>query len=149
MGGSRETNRGTPAGQWKKTHSTAAREQRQNGAEGRICTIMHKKKIVYGKKVVFLQFEILRPTMKKIMFLMLVAGLMVVTSCTKEKNCRCSVKGSQLVRIITLKGGSCKNIYYVRHYDALDTMYYDTVFCTDYPFEADSLVVYPNHEEEE
>lgn len=108
-----------------------------------------QKKIVYGKKVVFLQFEILRPTMKKIMFLMLVAGLMVVTSCTKEKNCRCSVKGSQLVRIITLKGGSCKDIYYVRHYDALDTMYYDTVFCTDYPFEADSLVVYPNHEEEE
>jgi hypothetical protein len=53
MGGSRGTNRGTPAGQWRKTPSTAAREHGQNDAEGRICTIMHKKKFYMEKKLYF------------------------------------------------------------------------------------------------
>ena len=49
---------------------------------------------------------------------------------------------------------AAKESYYIQQIDGkriatYDTMYYDTVFCTDYPFEADSLVVYPNHEEEE
>ena len=79
--------------------------------------------------------------MKKFLFLLGAAALMLCVSCKKEKNCRCSVVGSQSVRIISINSGSCDQIHYASYHDALDTLHTDYLLCTDYPFEADSLIV--------
>lgn len=80
--------------------------------------------------------------MKKFLFLIGVACLVLCASCVKEKNCRCSVLGTQSTRIITITKGDCSKLNYVTYFDALDTTHVDTVVCTDYPFEADSSIVY-------
>ena len=81
--------------------------------------------------------------MKKILILIGAAALMLCVSCKKEKNCRCTVVGSQIVRIVTITSGSCEKIHHASYHDALDTLFTDYVLCTDYAFEADSLIV--NH----
>ena len=81
--------------------------------------------------------------MKKILFLLGAATLVLCASCTKEKSCRCSVVGSQIVRIITIDKGSCEKLNHASYHDDLDTLHTDYILCTDYPFEADSLIV--NH----
>ncbi len=80
--------------------------------------------------------------MKKVLSLIGVAALVLCTSCVKEKNCRCSVLGTQSTRIITISKGDCSQLNYVTYYDALDTAHVDSIVCTDYPFEADSTIVY-------
>ncbi len=80
--------------------------------------------------------------MKKVLSLIGVAVLVMSVSCTKEKNCRCSVIGTQSTRIITISKGNCSQLNYVTYYDALDTAHVDNIVCTDYPFEADSSIVY-------
>lgn len=79
--------------------------------------------------------------MKKYLFLIGAALLVLCASCVKEKNCRCSILKSNDVRIITLKSGNCNKINYASYYDALDTLHVDSVLCTDFPFEADSLII--------
>jgi hypothetical protein len=81
--------------------------------------------------------------MKKILFLIAAAALMLCVSCKKEKQCRCAVVGSQTVRIISINSGSCDQIHHFSEHDALDTLHTHYVLCSDYPFEADSLIV--NH----
>lgn len=78
--------------------------------------------------------------MKKLLLLLGVATIVLCASCVKEKNCRCSVVGTQDVRIITITSGSCDKIHHASYHDALDTLFIDYVLCTDYPFEGDSLV---------
>ena len=81
--------------------------------------------------------------MKKFLPLLGAALLLLCISCNKEKNCRCTVVGSQIVRIVTITSGSCSQLNYASYHDALDTLHTDYILCTDYPFEADSLIV--NH----
>lgn len=80
--------------------------------------------------------------MKKVLLLIGVAILALCASCVKEKNCRCSVIGTQTTRVITISKGNCSQLNHVTYFDALDTAHTDTVVCTDYPFEADSSIVY-------
>lgn len=80
--------------------------------------------------------------MKKVLFLVGIAALALCTSCAKEKSCRCSVIGTQSTRIITIKKGDCSKLNRFTHYDALDTAHVETIVCTDYPFLADSSIVY-------
>ena len=80
--------------------------------------------------------------MKKILFLIGAAALLLCTACKKEKSCRCSVVGTQTVRIITINSGSCDQLHHASYRDALDTLFTDYLLCTDYPFEADSLIVH-------
>ena len=73
---------------------------------------------------------------RKAILLLLAAALAAgAASCNKDKQCRCAVTHSADIRLVTIKNGSCKNIYYVR-YDrnatTLDIL--DTVFCTDFDF---------------
>lgn len=79
--------------------------------------------------------------MKKVLLLTGVAALLLCSACTKEKNCRCSVLGRQNVRIVTIKGGSCSQLNYASYQDELDTTHIDKMLCTDYPFDADSLII--------
>lgn len=79
--------------------------------------------------------------MKKIMFLLAAVLVLMTVSCTKQKNCRCAVMGSQTVRIITISKGDCSKINYVTWYNDLDTAFTDHVVCTDFPFEADTAIV--------
>ncbi|MCQ2295363.1 MAG: hypothetical protein MJZ67_06885 [Bacteroidales bacterium] len=79
--------------------------------------------------------------MKKVLLLAGAALLLMCTACTKEKNCRCAVQGTQNVRIVTIKKGNCNKINVINYFDALDTMHTDVVVCTDYPFDSDSLII--------
>ena len=79
--------------------------------------------------------------MKKTLLILGAAALLLCASCKKEKHCRCSVVGSQIVRIVTITNGSCDMIHHASYHDALDTLFTDYLLCTDYPFEADSLLV--------
>ena len=72
------------------------------------------------------------------MFSCAVLALMcLVSSCSKEKECRCAVNGKQEIRIIRIQKGNCKDIYSYL-YD-LDPVLYpdilDSVLCTDFDFE--------------
>lgn len=80
--------------------------------------------------------------MKKKLLLVAAAMMLLTVACTKEKNCRCAVLGTQTVRIVTISKGDCHSLSFARYYDILDNLHIDTLVCTDYPFEADSLVVY-------
>lgn len=80
--------------------------------------------------------------MKKYIFLIGTACVMLLSSCVKEKNCRCSVIGVTDTRIITISGGDCSKLNSVTYFDALDTAHVDAVVCTDYPFTGDSSIVY-------
>ena len=79
--------------------------------------------------------------MKKILIPFAAAALLLCVSCNKEKNCRCAVVGSQTVRIITITSGKCSQLNHASYHDALDTVHTEFILCTDYPFEADSLIV--------
>lgn len=79
--------------------------------------------------------------MKKILMIAGATLVVICASCTKEKNCRCSVLGNQAVRIITISRGDCSKLNYASYKDELDTVHVDSILCTDYPFSADSLVV--------
>jgi len=79
--------------------------------------------------------------MKKFLILMGVSVLMLCASCKKEKSCRCTVVGTQRVRIVNITSGTCSQIGHASYADDLDTIHTDYLLCTDYPFGADSLIV--------
>ncbi len=82
--------------------------------------------------------------MKKVLILSVLLVAVAATACVKEKSCRCAVTTegrSQLVRIINIKHGSCEKLNYAGFYDGLDTLHIDNMLCTDFKFDADTLIV--------
>lgn len=79
--------------------------------------------------------------MKKVLIIVGVAVAVLAVACNKEKSCRCSVLGQQQVRIINITTGSCEKLNGAGNYDALDTLHRDEILCTDFAFDADSLIV--------
>jgi len=79
--------------------------------------------------------------MKKLLLIVALAVAVLAVACNKEKSCRCSVLGQQSVRIINIKSGSCESLSGAGNYDALDTLHRDDILCTDFAFNADSLIV--------
>jgi len=77
--------------------------------------------------------------MKKIVVLCsLAAVVMALSSCGKERTCRCSVLGDQTVRIIKIEKGTCEDLRSLL-YDQDPVLYpdiTDSVLCTDFDFEA-------------
>ena len=69
----------------------------------------------------------------------MVAGIMLVMACSKEKTCRCSVLHSQKVRIIKINSGNCEDIKIFRYHTDLDSLKVDSLLCTDYEFDIDSI----------
>lgn len=92
-----------------------------------------------------------------VLIVCMLAFVAVATSCRKNVNCRCSVRGAGGqphaldVRVITVDSRSdCRDIYYVV-YNASDLYEdqgkVDSLFCTDYPFDVtvvDSTVTHSN-----
>lgn len=63
--------------------------------------------------------------------------LLSITSCKKERTCRCSVLGQQTIRVIKIERGSCDDMRYVV-YDVdpvLRPNITDSILCTDYDFD--------------
>lgn len=78
--------------------------------------------------------------MKKILFSLLCAALMALTltSCGKQKVCRCSVLHSQTIRLVELDRGDCRDIRFVYYdEDELTPNVTDSVLCTDHEFSED------------
>ena len=65
------------------------------------------------------------------------ALLLLMGSCSKERQCRCSVLGGQTIRMFNIDKGSCEDIRYIL-YDQDPVLYpdiTDSVLCTDFDFE--------------
>lgn len=71
-------------------------------------------------------------------FIIFALALLVV-GCSKQKTCRCSVRGKSIVRIIKIDRGECYQLRLYDQHDMLDTLGIDTLLCTDYEFEIDSI----------
>lgn len=77
--------------------------------------------------------------MKKKIALLVAALALLAVGCSKEKTCRCSVLHSSKVRVITIKGGNCEDIKIFRYHDQLDSLKIDSLLCTDFEFDIDSI----------
>ena len=77
---------------------------------------------------------------KKVLSVVTVLSLIfLMTGCTKERTCRCAVRNSSVVRIIEIDKGKCENIKFFRHRDEIDSLFLDSLLCTDYTFDIDSI----------
>lgn len=78
---------------------------------------------------------------RKTLILAAVALLSVGTmGCAdKSKTCRCSVLGTNKVRIIKIDKGECEDLLEYHHHNVLDTLIIDSLLCTDYEFLIDSI----------
>lgn len=81
--------------------------------------------------------------MKRTALLLSVIALTLCSSCSKERTCRCSVRGDQTVRIITVKNKKCDDLRFVRYNASiLDINQVDSMVCTDFEFAIDSNATY-------
>lgn len=69
------------------------------------------------------------------------ATLLIATlaGCSKQKTCRCSVRGTSTVRIIKIDKGECTQLSHLEYHSALDDQLVDSLICTDYEFRIDSI----------
>ena len=88
--------------------------------------------------------------MRRMLFIISVlVSVLVTVGCTKSVNCRCAVKGSNDVRVVSVNEFSdCRDIYYIQFNASPlpeDQNLVDSVVCTDYPFDVlvvDSMVTF-------
>lgn len=73
-----------------------------------------------------------------IVSIMGLTGLVGLCGCSKEKKCRCSVVGTPTVRIITIDGGNCEDIKFLRYHTPLNQLVVESLLCTDHEFQIDS-----------
>ena len=69
------------------------------------------------------------------------AVLLVATlaGCSKQKTCRCAVRGTSTVRIIKIEKGECSQLNHLDYHSALEDQLVDSLVCTDYEFRIDSI----------
>ncbi|MBQ9417751.1 MAG: hypothetical protein IJU19_04140 [Bacteroidales bacterium] len=79
--------------------------------------------------------------MKRVQMAGLAMGVLLLTAvgCSKQKDCRCAVKGSSVVRIIKIEKGECEQITTYSYHDNLDSLSVDTLYCTGHEFAIDSI----------
>ena len=78
--------------------------------------------------------------MKRLTIILAAAALLLVaTGCSKGKTCRCAVRGTSTVRIIKIERGECSQLSHVYHHSELQEQLVDSLVCTDYEFQIDSI----------
>ena len=78
--------------------------------------------------------------MKKKIAIVAVAVLALsLAACNKQKTCRCSVMGTQNVRIIKIEKGECEQLKTFTYHNVMDSVHTDSLLCTDYEFLIDSI----------
>ncbi len=84
--------------------------------------------------------------MKRLTIILAGAALLfAATGCSKEKTCRCAVRGTSKVRIIKIQRGECSQLSHIYYHDELQNQLIDSLVCTDYEFKIDSI--YNNEEQ--
>lgn len=76
---------------------------------------------------------------KKTATLSLALLTMTLAACSKEQTCRCSVLGTQNVRIIKINKGECEQLKTFSYHNAMDSVKTDSLLCTGYQFRIDSI----------
>ena len=82
---------------------------------------------------------------KKLLFLGVMAVLLTVAAgCSKQKTCRCSTKETtsgrwSRVRIVKIDKGECSQLHVFQGHDEVDSIWADSLLCTDYEFTIDSI----------
>ena len=77
---------------------------------------------------------------KKVIVPLAALAVLSATACgSKEKTCRCSVLGSNTVRIIKINGGECEDLQVYHWHTDVDSLMVDSLLCTDYEFRIDSV----------
>ena len=77
---------------------------------------------------------------KILVLLPVVAMLLLCTmSCSKQKTCRCAVRGTSTVRIIKIEKGECDQLNHLEYQSPLYVPLDDSLVCTDYEFHIDSI----------
>ena len=76
---------------------------------------------------------------RKLLVLAGAALLLTAAACSKEKTCRCSVRGTSDVRIIKIANGECTQLKHLDYHSPLDVQLTDSLICTDYEFRIDSI----------
>ena len=64
---------------------------------------------------------------------------MMATGCSKEKTCRCSVRGTSKVRIIKIERGECSQLSHIYYHSEMHDQLIDSLVCTDYEFKIDTI----------
>lgn len=78
--------------------------------------------------------------MKRIAIILSAVALLLLTvGCSKEKTCRCAVRGTSKVRIIKIEHGECSQLNHLYYHSPLHVQLIDTLVCTDYEFLIDSI----------
>ena len=79
-------------------------------------------------------------------YLLLGVTLLALTAvgCSKQKTCRCSVRGNDAtrnsdVRIGKIENGECVELHLLNFHTTLDSLKADTLYCTDFEFAFDSI----------
>ena len=73
--------------------------------------------------------------MKKVLSLVAVlVVLLLASSCSKERQCRCAVRGETYERTFTIDKGKCEDLRYVLYdlHAVIGADQTDSVLCTDY-----------------
>ena len=65
--------------------------------------------------------------------------LAAAAGCSKQKTCRCSVKNTSRVRIVKIEKGECDQLHWFQGHDEVDSLWADSLLCTDYDFRIDSI----------
>ena len=68
-----------------------------------------------------------------------VALIVTLAGCSKQKTCRCSVRGTSTVRIIKIDKGECTQLSHLEYHSPLDEQLVDSLICTDYEFRIDTI----------
>ena len=65
--------------------------------------------------------------------------LLLAAGCSKQKTCRCSVRGTSKMRIIKIERGECDQITLYQYHNEHNVVKVDSLVCTDYEFAIDSI----------
>ncbi len=64
---------------------------------------------------------------------------LAMVACNKQQTCRCTVLGTQNVRVIKINKGECEQLKTYTYHNVMDSIKVDSLLCTGYEFRIDSI----------